>query len=212
MSKKNKFYLLEGVTAKGVKALLNDENSKYRWLRPQRNRRLLVVLMSLGLVLTSMGSYWTSLKNELNLNEDLGMLIFSISAIFVILAVIGGYSFLRIAVRSIADAPDELLDERQIQVRDTSFRYAYYAMGYLIAGLILLMLSGPELNLFQPDGNDGSYMTIAVLFALASMPSMVMAWRERDISSSLYGDSSKRIYSRFIAHDPLAPGRYFLLA
>jgi hypothetical protein len=51
MSKKNKIYWFEGVTEKGVKALLNDENSKYRWLRPQRNRRVLVFLMALGLFL-----------------------------------------------------------------------------------------------------------------------------------------------------------------
>jgi hypothetical protein len=181
MSKKNKFYWFEGVTEKGVKALLNDENSKYRWLRPQRNRRVLVILMSLGLLLASMGSYWPALKGPLNINPDLGLIVYSVSAIFVILTVVGGYSFLRIAVRSIADAPDELLDERQIQVRNTSFRYAYYAMGYLIAGLIVLMLSGPELTLFEPEGNDGSFVTVAVLFAFTSMPSMVMAWRERDI-------------------------------
>lgn len=181
MSKKNKFYWFEGVTEKGVKALLNDENSKYRWLRPQRNRRVLVILTALGLLLASMGSYWSTLKGALNINPDVSLIIFSVSAIFVILTVVGGYSFLRIAVRSIADAPDELLDERQIQVRNTSFRYAYYAMGYLIAGLIVLMLSGPELKLFQPDGNDGSFVTVAVLFAFASMPSMVMAWREQDI-------------------------------
>jgi hypothetical protein len=181
MSKKNKIYWFEGVTEKGVKALLNDENSKYRWLRPQRNRRILVMLMGLGLVLTSMGSYWPTLKSSLNISPGVGLIIYSVTAIFVILAVIGGYSFLRIAVRSIADAPDELLDERQIAVRNNSFRYAYYAMGYLIAGLLILMLSGPDLKLFQPEGNDGSYVMVAVLFAFASMPSMIMAWRERDI-------------------------------
>jgi len=181
MSKKNKIYWFEGVTEKGVKALLNDENSKYRWLRPQRNRRILVMLMGLGLVLTSMGSYWPTLKSSLNISPGVGLIIYSVTAIFVILAVIGGYSFLRIAVRSIADAPDELLDERQIAVRNNSFRYAYYAMGYLIAGLLIFMLSGPDLKLFQPEGNDGSYVIVAVLFAFASMPSMVMAWRERDI-------------------------------
>ncbi len=181
MSKKNKFYWFEGVTEKGVKSLLNDENSKYRWLRPQRNRRILVLLMALGLVLTSTGSYWPTIKRNLSIDRGVAGVIYSVTAFFIILAIIGGYSLLRISVRSIADAPDELLDERQIKVRNTSFRYAYYAMGYLIAGLLVLMLSGPELKLFQPEGNDGSYVTIAVLFAFASMPSMVMAWRERDI-------------------------------
>ena len=181
MSKKNKIYWFEGVTEKGVKSLLTDENSKFGWLRPQRNRRVLVALMVVGLIVVSLGSYWHTIKINLNLSDGTAVVIYSVTAIFVIFAVLVGYLFLRISVRGIGDAPDELLDERQIKVRDTSFRYAYYAMGYLIAGLLILMLSGPELKLFEPEGNDGSYVIIAVLFAFASMPSMVLAWRERDI-------------------------------
>jgi hypothetical protein len=181
MSKKNKIYWFEGVTEKGVKSLLTDENSKYKWLRSQRNRRILVVLTALGTGLIAAGSYWPTLKFNLNLSDGTAVVIYSVTAIFVIFAVLLGYLFLRISVRGIADAPDELLDERQIKVRDTSFRYAYYAMGYLIAGLLIAMLSGPELKLFEPEGNDGSYVIIAVLFAFSSMPSMVLAWRERDI-------------------------------
>jgi hypothetical protein len=181
MSKKNKIYWFEGVTEKGVKSLLTDENSKFRWLRPQRNRRVLVTLMVLGLITVAMGSYWPTLKTNVNLSSGAEIIVYSVTAIFVIFAVLVGYLFLRISVRGIGDAPDELLDERQIKVRDTSFRYAYYAMGYLIAGLLIVMLSGPELKLFEPEGNDGSYVIIAVLFAFSSMPSMVLAWRERDI-------------------------------
>jgi hypothetical protein len=181
MSKKNKIYWFEGVTEKGVKSLLTDENSKFGWLRPQRNRRVLVALMVVGLIAVAMGSYWPTLKTNMNLSDGTSVVVYSVTAIFVIFAVLVGYLFLRISVRGIGDAPDELLDERQIKVRDTSFRYAYYAMGYLIAGLLILMLSGPELKLFEPEGNDGSYLIIAVLFAFSSMPSMVLAWRERDI-------------------------------
>jgi hypothetical protein len=181
MSKKNKIYWFEGVTEKGVKALLNDENSKYRWLRPQRNRRILVILMSLGLVLASLGSYWPTLKTNLNLSPGVGLVIYSVTAIFVIFATLGCYSFLRIAVRSIADAPDELLDERQIAVRNTSYRYAYFILCYILMGLMVLMFYGPELQMFQPEGNDGSYVVIAAVFATAALPSMVMALREKDI-------------------------------
>jgi len=181
MPKKNKIYWFEGVTEKGVKSLLTDENSKFRWLRPQRNRRVLVTLMVVGIITVAMGSYWPTLKTNMNLSSGAEIIVYSVTAIFVIFAVLVGYLFLRISVRGIGDAPDELLDERQIKVRDTSFRYAYYAMGYLIAGLLILMLSGPELKLFEPEGNDGSYVIIAVLFAFSSMPSMVLAWREQDI-------------------------------
>ena len=181
MSKKNKIYWFEGVTEKGVKDLLNNENSKFRWLRPQRNRRVLVILMALGLVLTSLGSYWPTLKTDLNIAPNVGIIAYSVTAIFVIFSMVGCYSFLRIAVRSIAEAPDELLDERQIAVRNTSFRYAYFLLSYVLMGLIVLMFFGPELQMFQPEGNDGSFVVIAALFACSALPSMVMAWRERDI-------------------------------
>ncbi len=181
MSKRNKIYWFEGVTEKGVKSLLNNENSRYKWLRSQRNRRILVILMALGLFLISMGSYWPTLKTNLNLSPEVGILVYSITAIFIIFAVVGGYSLLRIAVRSIADAPDELLDERQIAVRNTSFRYSYFILSYILMGLMVLMFFGPELQMFQPEGNDGSYVVIAALFVSTSLPSMVMAWREKDI-------------------------------
>jgi hypothetical protein len=181
MSKKNKIYWFEGVTEKGVKALLNDENSKFRWLRPQRNRRVIVILMAIGLVLTSMGSYWPTLKTNLNLSAELGIIVYSVTAIFVIFATFGCYTFLRIAVRSIADAPDELLDERQIAVRNTSFRYGYFILSYILMGLMVMMMFGPDLRMFRPEGNDGSYLVISIFFAIAALPSMVMAWRERDI-------------------------------
>jgi amino acid transporter len=178
---KNKIYWFEGVTEKGVKSLLTDENSKYRWLRSQRNRRILVVLMALGTALIAAGSYWPTLKTNLNLSDGTQVVIYSVTAIFVIFAVLMGYLFLRISVRGIADAPDELLDERQIKIRDTSFRYAYYGLGYIVLVLLLLMNLGPEVKLFQPEGNDGSYLIISMVFLSAALPSMILAWRERDI-------------------------------
>ena len=181
MPKNNKIYWFEGVTEKGTKSLLNDENPKFNWLRPQRNRRILVIVVWIGIVLVSMGSYWPTLKANMNVTGEAEVIVYSVTAIFAILAVVGGYCLLRVSVRSIADAPDELLDERQIKVRDTSFRYAYYLMGYIVMALVLLMMFGPEVQMFQPEGNDGSYLFIATLFALSSMPSMVLAWREKDI-------------------------------
>jgi hypothetical protein len=181
MFKNNKIYWFEGVTEKGVKSLLTDENSKFGWLRPQRNRRILVALMVVGFIALAMGSYWPTLKTNMNLADGTAVVIYSVSAIFVIFAVLLGYLLLRISVRGIADAPNELLDERQIKIRDTSFRYAYYALGYLIAALLILMIYAPELKLFEPEGNDGSYLIISMLFACSSLPSMVLAWRERDI-------------------------------
>jgi hypothetical protein len=181
MSKKNKFYWLEGVTEKGTRALLTEEGSKYSWLRSQRNRRALVVTEILGIILIALGSYYQVLKANLNISAGLDIAFLVTWAVLVLVMVLGGYSLLRVAVRGIADAPDELLDERQIQIRNTSFRYAYLSVGYLVIALLLLMFFGPELQLFEAEGNDGSFLMIATLFAFASAPSMILAWREKDI-------------------------------
>ena len=181
MPKNNKIYWFEGVTEKGVKALLSDEHSKFICLRSQGNRRVLIVLMSMGLVLVAFGSYWPSIKQELEFTDDVFLTIYSIAAVFAVLTLVGGYTLLRISVRGIADAPDELLDERQIKVRNTSFRYSYMIMGYVVTGVLFLVVSGPELRLFQSEGNDASNLIIALLFTFASLPSMVLAWREKSI-------------------------------
>lgn len=181
MARKNKIYWLEGVTEKGTRALLTDENSNFKWLRSQRNRRNLVLVNMLGLVLVALGSYYPTLKATLDLTVEAELTIFVALALLVVPMVVGGYTLLRVAVRGIADAPDELLDERQVQIRNTSFRYAYLSMGYLVLALLLLMFFGPELQMFQSEGNDGSYLMIATLFAFAAAPSMILAWREKDI-------------------------------
>ena len=182
MSQKNKIYWSLGVTEKGTRALLTDENSKFAWLRSQRNRRVVVLLELLGIALIASGSYLPTLTiGGFQLSREADIIIYSVTAILVMLLTLVAYSLLRISVRGIADAPDELLDERQITIRDTSFRFAYLAMGYLVIALLILMFFGPELELFQPEGNDGSYLMIAALFAFASAPSMILAWRERDI-------------------------------
>lgn len=181
MSKKNKIYWFEGVTEKGVRSLLSDENSKFQWLRSQRNRRMLVVLMAFGFLLISLGSYWPTLKTILNLSSTQEITVYTVTAVLCVLLALGGYGLLRIAVRGLAEAPDELLDERQIQIRNSSYRFAYLIMGNVVMALILLLIAGPGLELFTSEGNDGSYILIAVLFTFASMPSMVLAWRERDI-------------------------------
>lgn len=181
MSKKNKIYWSLGVTEKGTRALLTDENSKFKWLRYQRNRRMLVILELLGLVVIALGSYYQSIKTNLNISGAVEVITFSLAVIVAIMLTLGAYSLLRVAVRGIADAPNELLDERQIQIRDSSYRHAYLAMGYLILVLFLVMFFGPDLQLFEPEGNDGSFLLIASLFAFASLPSMFIAWREKDI-------------------------------
>ena len=181
MSKKNKIYWWEGVTEKQVKSLLNDENSKFSWLRRQRNRRLLVIIMAMGIILTALGSYYSGLKQELRLDGSTEIVWLTVAVLFILFAVLIGYSFLRIAVRGIADAPTELLDERTVRIRDSAYRYSYLISGFLVFALMMVYLLGPEMSLSFNSAPDGSFLLIATMFTYASLPSMVIAWRENDI-------------------------------
>ena len=181
MSEKNKIYWLEGVTEKGVKSLLNDENSKFSWLRRQRNRRVLVLFVAMGIIFTALGSYYTGLKEELRLDGSSEIEWLTVAVLFILFAVLVGYSLLRIAVRGIADAPTELLDERQVRIRDTAYRYSYLISGFLVLALMMVYLFGPEMSLSVNNAPDGSFLLIATMFIYASLPSMVIAWREQDI-------------------------------
>jgi len=80
MAKNNKIYWFEGVTEKGVKSLLNDQNSKFTWLRSQRNRRILVILMGIGFILISLGGYWLVLKTNLDISSTQEIAIYNVLA------------------------------------------------------------------------------------------------------------------------------------
>ena len=55
--------------------------------------------MALGTALVAAGSYWPTLKTNLNLSDGTEVVIYSVTAIFAIFAVLMGYLFLRISVR-----------------------------------------------------------------------------------------------------------------
>ena len=112
-----KFYWVEGVTKKEVINSLND--NKPSIFRNQRNRRILVALTSVCIVF-------------------LGLVIFiehpklkSYVEICLIAIVLLVYLPMRKSVRHIADAPNELLDERQIALRNNAYLFAYRGMLYV---------------------------------------------------------------------------------
>ena len=98
----------------------------------------------------------------------------------VILMVLGLclFAFLRQSVRLISDAPDELLDERQIALRDANYKSPY---GYIVWATLAY---GVLLALFTPGGwlhdpaVDRFWMGIAwsYLLCASSLPAMVLAW------------------------------------
>ena len=176
MSKKNKIYWMEGTTKKDIEGLLN--NKGFNWLRSQKNRRIFVLLYAALLTLLAFGSYYKQFKAWFAQDSFIPLFVL----IAVVLLILTGFSLLRVSVRGIAEAPDELLDERQRAVRNSNYRYSYLMLGYVFIAFMLLLALAPESRPFSSgEQGDAGFVYISLLMTAASLPSMVMAWRERDI-------------------------------
>lgn len=79
------------------------------------------------------------------------------------------YLLIRKPVRLIADAPNDLLDERQIAVRDAAHTTAYRILSIVsVAFMIVFTLVDPL--------ERGLPLIFGFLMLAAPLPSMVLAW------------------------------------
>ena len=89
---------------------------------------------------------------------------------------LGLYLTLRKAVRHISDAPNELLDERQIAARDAAYTVAYRALAFVgVATFLLHILLPSESDTGDLLAGRGS-LILAFVMAAADLPAMVLAW------------------------------------
>ncbi|MFN5011416.1 MAG: hypothetical protein ACK5F5_09420 [Gammaproteobacteria bacterium] len=162
--RRSKFFWFEGVTEAEVVRSLSD--TRPTRLRQQGPRRTLVIAMAVVLAAMALIGFVTESKLT-------SYLEFGLIAVAVVL-----YTLLRKAVRLISDAPDELLDERQIAVRDAAHTVAYRALA--LVGSVVIVL---HLVLRHPHGTpaavasaDGTMLLIAFVMSAAFLPAMVLAW------------------------------------
>lgn len=155
MAGKNKFYWIEGVTKNEVTSSLNDP----RWspLRTRPIRRALVIGYVAVLVAVLAVSLLDSRVNE-------WVTILGLGGAFVLMV---GYLIVRTSVRNLADAPDELLDERQIAMRNEVYLHAYR----LTVLPILVAIAFYVLDVKSPE-----YLWIAMVMTMAALPSLVLGW------------------------------------
>jgi hypothetical protein len=88
------------------------------------------------------------------------------------------FYFLRRSVRTMADLPDEYLDERQVAVRDRVYLHAYrfFSLGVLIVLFVMAVLV---------DRYGLTYESVSGVMWLAigtsmGLPSAVLAWTTTD--------------------------------
>jgi hypothetical protein len=163
--KEKNFYWSTGVTRNEVIQSLNDNSHSV--LRTQSNRRKLVVFTTLVLFVMAFTTYIPQPKFRSYLD------------IVLIAYVLWAHFQLRKSVRNVADAPDELLDERQIAVRNSGYLHAYrYLAGIGIFYVFFYFFNTTELfqSIFGVPSHNFSQMVFSFCMWTACLPSMVLAW------------------------------------
>lgn len=164
--KDNKFYWFSGVTKHEVLESLND--SRPSIFRNQFNRRALVLITVVCLICFSL--IFCILQPKLK----------SYAEIILLAMILLLYFQLRKSVRNVADAPDELLDERQIAIRNTGYLHAYRWLSVLMMCHAIGLIAIFELflgNFNWAENFKYSQPIIAFCMWVACLPSMVLAWQ-----------------------------------
>jgi hypothetical protein len=145
-------------------------DTRYDRYRTRRARLGLVALYLVCLVLVPVA--------YLGLGQLAGLIAVMVGA--------GVWSLLRVSVRTIADLPDEYLDERQLAVRNASYVESYRYLGSAVAlamtvGLIAFIVNGTELDTWAVTLTwEGVMATFWVFLGLSlGLPSMVLALNDR---------------------------------
>ncbi|MEZ5220538.1 MAG: hypothetical protein R2743_03520 [Ilumatobacteraceae bacterium] len=105
----------------------------------------------------------------------------SIVGIVAVLVGVGVYLLLRVAVRSVADLPDHVLDERLRRDRDSVYLDAFRLASSIVflaanAALVAVAFRDGATITFGYDQVSAVYWTVFAL--VMGAPSVVMAWRQ----------------------------------
>ncbi len=114
------------------------------------------------------------------------LLLGQLAGLVVVIVTAGVWCLLRVSVRTIADLPDEYLDERQLAVRNASYVESYRYLGSAVAfaatvGLIAFVVNGSDFDTWAVTLTWEMVMAAFWVFlGLAlGLPSMVLALNDR---------------------------------
>lgn len=175
--KPTRVYWLEGVTQSEVEnALFGYTDKQWGWLCDPKMRRILTVANPVSWALVLYGS--TNFPFNLGFSDS-ALSWWALTPIPLWLAV-------RRSVRLVADAPDEMLDERLVALRDRTYVGSYRVLGFLLGVLAASML---VLNDFIDDLSDNvvetqlqllTAISYAAVWAVPALPSVLLAWTLRN--------------------------------
>lgn len=166
---KDRFYWAEGVSRSEVRRHLDDRRPTR--LRRQGPRRALVGLCAV--VIVAMLSSVFVPQPKLASYLEVSLLVAGIVV----------WLQLRRSVRVVSEAPDELLDERQIAARNAAYVVAYRWMANLAVLFMILIMALADGGVV-PDAirelvrqRTWSGLHMSFLMMLVCLPAMVLAWQ-----------------------------------
>ena len=138
---------------------------------PRAQRRVAVVLQMISYPLIIL------LANLLGIWPSMSALLALIG-----LAGISAYLYYNTGLWQFGNAPDEQLDERQVQARNQAYRFAYIGVSGLVVLFMLYLLLADNFGLRIPHTFDQitPFFWTIWTFVMA-LPSAVLAWTESDI-------------------------------
>ena len=182
---KDRFYWVEGVSRKEVRKQLDDRRPSA--LRRQGPRRALVALC-VAVLVTLFASPFLQLGELTSpamtvATSPSERKVFSYLEAALLVAAVIVWLQLRKSVRIVSEAPDELLDERQIALRNAAYVVAYRWMSTLAVLFVLLVMALAEGGVMPQAIREmvrmasWSGMHMSFLMSLVALPSMVLAWQ-----------------------------------
>jgi hypothetical protein len=176
---------VEGVSRKEVRKQLDDRRPSA--LRRQRPRRALVALC-VAVLVTLFASPFLQLGELTSpamtvATSPSERKVFSYLEAALLVAAVIVWLQLRKSVRIVSEAPDELLDERQIALRNAAYVVAYRLMSTLAVLFVLLVMALAEGGVMPQAIREvvrmasWSGLHMSFLMSLVALPSMVLAWQ-----------------------------------
>jgi len=164
--KEKKFWPIEGVTRNEV--LKSQSDVRFNFLRTRKSRRMMIAALSALTILVALSSA---------LPAKAASYLGTLGGLFLLI----GYLLLRTSVRHIADSPDELLDERQIALRDRSYLHSYRIISSIFAIALVALFIRIDLSerTFDISNWWGTGTWFSLIMLMAGLPSMVVAWLDK---------------------------------
>ncbi len=166
VKKEKNFWPIEGVTRNEV--LKSQSDTRFNFLRTRQSRRWMIGALTALTILVALSSALPT-KASSYVGTLGGLLLLT------------GYLLIRTSVRHIADSPDELLDERQIALRDRSYLHSYRIISSVFALLLIALFIRIDLseNVFEISDWWGMGTWFSLIMLMAGLPSMVVAWLDK---------------------------------